>query len=227
MSAIPGTVGAAPVQNLGAYGQEISDVLQSIEAYDRHTNSFVTLQNKDCKFSYRHSIFRGDFMGRYIITSMIIKLSRENSKPPFYDSLQKYLDDNNIQDYSPQTIRNAVMEIRQNKLPNPEVLPNTGSFFKNAIVKTWQLKDLKAANPDMPIFSMADGNYKIPAGWLIEHAGLKGELINGMRVYDKNALVLVNESASSYNDLENARTAIINKVRDKFRIYIEQEPLEI
>ena len=227
MSAIPGTVGATPVQNVGAYGQEIADTMQSLDAYDNQTDKFITLQNADCGFTYRDSIFRGESDGRYVITFITLKLSKNLPQPPFYDSLQKYLDEHNIKTFTQEIIRYAVIEIRKDKLPDPELLPNSGSFFKNAIVETWQLDDLKANFPDVPAFDMGDGRHKIPAGWLIENADLKGKLLHGIRVYDKNALVLINESATSYNDLATARDEIIGKVRDKFRIQIEQEPLEI
>jgi len=227
MSAIPGTAGATPIQNVGAYGQEIADTLQSVQAYDSREDKFVTLTNDDCRFAYRQSIFRDESVGRYVITSINLKLSKNLPTPPFYDALQKYLDENNIQIFTQEIIRNAVIAIRNTKLPDPRTLPNTGSFFKNAIVENWQLDALRAINPDIPLFEMGDGRYKVPAGWLIEQAGLKGQLLHGIRVYDKNALVLVNESATSYNDLLAARDEIIGQVRDKFRIQIEQEPLTI
>jgi len=227
MSAIPGTAGAAPVQNVGAYGQEIADTLQSLDVYDSQTNTFVTLQNADCGFSYRDSIFRGESSGRYVITSITIKLSKNQPTPPFYDSLQKYLDENKINIFTVDVIRNAIIEIRKNKLPDPNVIPNSGSFFKNAIIEKWQVDELRKTYPDIPIFEFSDGQYKISSGWLIENAGLKGVLFHGMRVYEKNALVLVNESASSYTDLAAARDEIIGAVRDKFRVRIQQEPLEI
>lgn len=227
MSNIPGTAGAGPVQNMGAYGQEIADTMQSLEAYDTQTNTFVTLQNSDCGFSYRNSIFRSTQIGRYVITSITLKLSKNLPQPPFYDSLQKYFDEHNIKIFTQKIIRDTVIEIRKSKLPDPKSFPSSGSFFKNSIVENWQLKDLKAIDPNIPLYDMGDNKYKIPSGWLIEHAGLKGKLIHGMRIYDKNALVLVNESASSYEDLSNARDEIIGTIRDKFRIQIEQEPLEI
>lgn len=227
MSAIPGTAGAAPVQNVGAYGQEIADVLDSVEAYDTTTDSFVTLTADDCGFSYRSSIFRDGERGRYIITALTLTLSKSAPQPPFYDSLQKYFDARSITFYTPQTIREAVMAIRAEKLPDPSVVANSGSFFKNAVIDDWQLQEIKAAHPDLPSYEMADKRAKVPSGWLIEQAGLKGKLLHGMRVYDKNALVLVNESAAGYADLAAARDEIIGAVRDAFHIVIEQEPLEI
>lgn len=227
MSGIPGTAGATPVQNVGAYGQEIADTLESLEAYDSQNDSFVTLKNYDCGFSYRDSIFRNNDAGRYVITSITLKLSKNHPQPPFYDSLQKYLDEHEIKMYTVDVIRDSVIEIRKNKLPDPSIFPNSGSFFKNAVVEQWQLDDLRKISSDIPIFELGDNRYKVPAGWLIENVGLKGSLLHGIRVYDKNALVLINESANSYEDLAYARDQVIGKVRDKFRVQIQQEPLEI
>lgn len=227
LSAIPGTAGAAPVQNIGAYGQEISETLLSVEAYDSKTNTQVVLQNADCSFSYRNSIFRDTEKGRYVITSITLKLSKNLPQPPFYDALQEYFTANSVQIFTHQIVRDAVIAIRKDKLPDPTVLPNTGSFFKNAIIEDWQLADLKKAYPDVKTFEMGDGKIKVPTGWLIETAGLKGQLLHGMRVHDKNTLVLINESATGYADLAAARDQIIGAVRDKFRIQIEQEPLEL
>jgi UDP-N-acetylmuramate dehydrogenase len=227
MSGIPGTAGGTPIQNVGAYGQEIADTLESLEAYDTTTDSFVTLTKEACGFSYRDSIFRHSEQGRYIICTITLRLSKSAPQPPFYDSLQTYLDEHDIHLFTLQTIREAVLAIRTYKLPDPKVSPNTGSFFKNTIVETWQLNDIKTAHPDVPSYDMGDGHFKIPTGWLIEQVGLKGALLHGMRVNDKNCLVLINESAESYKDLAEARDEIIGKVRDTFRIQIEQEPLEI
>lgn len=227
LSAIPGTAGAAPVQNIGAYGQEVSETLVSLEAYDEQTDTIVTLTNEQCQFAYRYSIFRGDQQGRYVITTITLRLSRHAPEPPFYKAVQDYLDANNITLYTPLVIRDAVVQIRKDKLPDPTERPNAGSFFKNAIIEDWQLGDLKEQYPDIPIYDMPDGRYKVPTGWLIEQAGLKGQLLHGVRVHDRNALVLINESAASYADLAAARDEIIGTVRDKFRIQIEQEPLEM
>ncbi|UTX51518.1 UDP-N-acetylmuramate dehydrogenase [Candidatus Saccharibacteria bacterium TM7i] len=227
MSAIPGTAGAAPVQNVGAYGQEIAETLISLEAYDTQNDAFAVLQNEDCNFSYRHSIFRGDQQGRYIITSITLQLSKSLPAPPFYDTLQSYLDANNISFYTQQTIRDAVKTIRAEKLPDPTVIANSGSFFKNSIIDAWRANELRQNFPDIKMFEMADGRMKVPSGWLIEKAGLKGSVSHGIRVYEKNALVLVNEAATGYQDLAAAREEIISKVRDTFQVIIEQEPLEI
>ena len=227
LSAIPGTAGAAPVQNIGAYGQEVAETLISLEAYDIQDGQHVTLTNEQCGFSYRHSIFRGESAGRYIITSITLRLYKAAPQPPFYRAVQDYLDTNNVTLYTAKALRDAVMAIRKDKLPDPKERPNNGSFFKNAIVEDWQLSDLRAKYPDVPSYDMPDGRFKVPTGWLIEQTGLKGQLLHGMRVHDKNALVLINESAASYADLAAARDEIIGAVRDTFRIIIEQEPLEM
>ena len=227
MSAIPGTAGAAPVQNVGAYGQEIADTLQSLEALDTTTGQLVTLTNEQCGFSYRHSIFRGDEKGRYIITSITLKLWKSLPQPPFYDSLQAYFDKLAITIFTHQTVRDAVIAIRKEKLPDPKEVANTGSFFKNAIIESWRLDELVQKYPDVKTFDMGDGTVKVPSGWLIEKAGLKGTSLHGMKVYEKNALVLINETAEHYADLAAARDEIIGKVRDTFQIIIEQEPLEL
>ncbi len=227
MSFIPGTAGAAPVQNIGAYGQEISDTLVSLEAYDTKTDTIVTLTNNDCEFSYRHSIFRGSEARRYIIVNITINLKKSAPKQPFYQAIQDYLDKNNIKEYTPSMLREIIINIRKNKLPDPKVLPNTGSFFKNAIVSKQIVDNITSEYPDAPIHKISDNQFKVPTGWLIEKTGLKGLEFNGMRVYEKNALVLINSSAKCFSDLLAARNHIISAVYDKFNITIEQEPLEM
>lgn len=227
LSAIPGTAGAAPVQNIGAYGQEVADVLTSIEAYDLSSRQMTTLTPEDCGFSYRSSIFRESAAGRYIITHITMRLNKASPSPPFYRALEEYFTAHNTTFFTPQVVRDAVMSIRFDKLPDPAERPNSGSFFKNAIIEDWLYRELIQVYPTMPSYPMPDKCHKIPTGWLIEQVGLKGELLHGMRVHDRNALVLINESAGSYADLAAARDEIHGRVRDTFRISIEQEPLEI
>ena len=227
LSAIPGTAGAAPVQNIGAYGQEVADTLVSVEVYDSHQDKMTTLTLEMCQLSYRYSIFRGDEAGRYCITAITLKLYHAAPKPPFYAALQQYFDNNHITIYTSAIIREAVTAIRTDKLPDPAQRPNAGSFFKNAIIEKWQYDDLKEQFPDMPSYDMPEEKFKIPTGWLIDQAGFRGQLLHGMRVHDKNALVLINESASGYADLAQARAEIIQGVYDMFHITIEQEPLEL
>lgn len=227
LSMIPGTVGASPVQNVGAYGQEVAETIVQVAAFDSAANQFVTLANTDCEFGYRDSVFRGREQGRYGITHVVFRLFKSMPQPPFYDAVQKYLDEKNVTLYTPQIIRDTVIAIRMEKLPDPKERPNSGSFFKNAIIENWQYSELLKQYPAMPSYEMANKARKVPTGWLIDQTGLKGQLLHGMRVHDKNALVLINESAASYADLAAAREEIKTAVRTKFNIEIEQEPLEL
>ena len=227
MSGIPGTAGAAPVQNVGAYGQEIADTLISLEAYDSKTDTIVTISADECDFSYRNSIFRDKEKGRYCILNITLRLNKAEPKPPYYASLQKYIDENDIREVNLSVIRVAVLNIRSEKLPDPAELPSAGSFFKNALVEKWKLEELQREYSDIPNYAMSDGRYKIPTGWLIDKAGLRGYRSHGMRVYEKNALVLVNDSATGYDNLAAIREEIVQIVFDKFGIKIEQEPLEL
>lgn len=172
-------------------------------------------------------MFRGSQQGRYVITSVTLKLSKTLPSAPFYDSLQSYFDEHAITIFTQQIVRDAVVAIRADKLPDPAIRPSAGSFFKNAIIEGWQLDELRAQFPDITAYEMGGDTHKISSGWLIEKAGFKGQTLHGINVNDKNALVLINESATSYNDLAMARDEIIGKVRDMFRVQIEQEPLEI
>ena len=227
MSGIPGTAGAAPVQNVGAYGQEIVDTLISLEAYDSKTDTIVTIFADECDFSYRNSIFRDKEKGRYCILNITLRLNKAEPKPPYYASLQRYIDENDIREVNLSVIRVAVLNIRSEKLPDPAELPSAGSFFKNALVEKWKLEELQKEYSDIPNYAMSGGRYKIPTGWLIDKAGLRGYRSHGMRVYEKNALVLVNDSATGYDDLAAIREEIVQIVFDKFGIKIEQEPLEL
>lgn len=225
LSLIPGTAGATPVQNVGAYGTEIKDVLVKLRAYDRSVNKFVELKNKDCDFRYRTSRFKTVDAGRFMITEITLALSSENPKPPFYESLQTYLDDNDITNYSPENIRKAVVDIRQSKLPDPEKIANNGSFFANPIISINEYENLLEKFPDIKAWSY-DGKMKIAAGWLVEQAGFKDshDRTTGMATWKNQSLVLVNENAKSTLDLINFRDNIIMAVEKTFGITLEQEP---
>ncbi|HSX28180.1 MAG TPA: UDP-N-acetylmuramate dehydrogenase [Candidatus Saccharimonadales bacterium] len=224
LSAIPGTAGATPVQNVGAYGQEIADTFVELEAYDLQTHAFVTLDKAACGFTYRGSIFKSVKDRRYIIVSITLRLQKANPQPPFYASLERYLQEHNLSDYTPRLIREAVIAIRAHRLPDPAVVANTGSFFKNPIVAPEVCKPLQIAHPDMPHWPTKDGRVKLSAGWLIEHAGLTTYKSHGMELYEHNALVFVNKSAKSYDDLAAFREAVIAKVHATFGVTLEQEP---
>jgi UDP-N-acetylmuramate dehydrogenase len=226
MSLVPGTVGAAPVQNVGAYGGELSDSLLELEAYDNRLGGFVKLQNHDCGFSYRSSRFKTTDKGRFFITSITVTLRKTDPVPPFYETLQRYLDENNIHKYTPKTIRQAVINIRQSKLPDPEKVANNGSFFTNPIVDAAKYLVLQQQYPDIKGWPLQDGRMKIAAGWLVEKAGFKGvrDDTTGMATWPAQALVLVNEHARRTTDLLEFKQKILFKVEELFDIILEQEP---
>lgn len=226
MSLIPGTAGAAPVQNIGAYGGELAYSLLELEAYDSAINAFVKLQNHDCNFSYRSSRFKTTDRGRFFITSITLTLRKTNPVPPFYESLQRYLDEHGIHKYTPETIRKAVIDIRRNKLPDPEKVSNNGSFFTNPIIDAAKFQQLQQQYPDIKGWETKAGQVKIAAGWLVEKAGFKGvqDEGTGMATWPNQALVLVNDHARNTADLLAFRQKILDKVQQMFGITLEQEP---
>ncbi|MBR2589104.1 UDP-N-acetylmuramate dehydrogenase [Candidatus Saccharibacteria bacterium] len=227
LSKIPGTVGAAPVQNIGAYGQEISQVLESVEAYDREAHELVVIGIEDMKMSYRSTIFNtGKDAGRYFIVAVTIVLENDEFlKPPFYNSLQKYIDDHQETDFSPKNLRKIVSTIRAEKLPDPETEASAGSFFKNIFLTDVEAADAKAHG--IKVWEKPNGKKMINSGYLIEAVGLKGARLHGFKISDKAALILINENAKSYSDLDLARKEIRQKVQEKYGYFLEQEPVEI
>ena len=224
LSKIPSLAGAAPVQNIGAYGQDISDTFVEAEAYDTVTNTFVTLSKADFQFSYRRSILNTTAKNRYFIISITIELHPGSMPRPFYNSIEKYIDDHGLTDFSPQGIRSIVSQLRAGKLPDPLEKASAGSFFHNVYL-TEKAAEI-ATEKGIPVRHGKDG-YKISSAWLIEQCGFKGKLLHGIRVSSKAPLVLINESATSYNDLAKARAEITGKVYDRFGYWLEQEPVEI
>lgn len=225
LSLIPGTAGATPVQNVGAYGQEISSVLIKVSAYDTKERRVVSLNNKDCQFGYRMSRFKSTDKGRFLITGIVLKLSKSVPKPPFYKTLQQYLDEHSITHYDAPTIREAVIAIRSSKLPDWHTIANNGSFFANPIISTSDYEKLKATYPEIVAWEY-DGKFKIAAGWLVEKAGFKGvdDEETGMSTWENQALVLVNKHAKSTADLLKFKQKIVVKVAEMFGITLEQEP---
>jgi len=224
LSGIPGTVGAGPVQNIGAYGVEIKDSILGIEVFDIKDNKIKNILNKDCKFEYRNSIFKNEARGKYIITSVNCRLWKTIPLMSNYPGVLKYFEEREIIDPSLAQIRDAIIYIRSEKLPNPKEIPNVGSFFKNPIVSNKTADKIKEEFPMAKFFGVDDKFTKIPAGWLIENAGLKGKSFDKVSVYDKNALVLINNGGATKDDFINARNKIIKIVKDKFEITLEQEP---
>lgn len=226
LSLIPGTTGATPVQNVGAYGQEISQTLESVEAYDVTTEQFVNIPASACEFAYRTSRFKTNDKGRFFITALTFCLTKEASKPPFYDSLQRYIDHMGITEFSPKVIREIVIAIRSSRLPDPAKVANNGSFFGNPIISATKYKKLLKKFPDIKAWETPSGRYKIAAGWLLETAGYKGfhDKRTGMATWEHQALVLVNEKAETTSDLLAFRDRIIRDIQEKFDITLQQEP---
>lgn len=226
MSKIPGTVGATPVQNIGAYGQDVAQVLKAIYAFDTISREFVLIKEfANLSMNYRNTYFNHGDGRKYIILAVVLELKKTELKPPFYTSLENYVKEHEISDFSPSSIRRMVSEIRAQKLPDPAVQASAGSFFKNIILDKNEIE--KAKQQGIPVWQNNDGTGKINSGWLIEKCGLKGQEFYGFRVSDKAALVLINESATSYADLNLARQKIIDTVREKFGFTLEQEPVEM
>lgn len=226
LSLIPGTAGATPVQNVGAYGQQISDVLVSVEAYDTKTKQFVTIPKIDCSFSYRNSRFKAADKGRFLITGLTLHLSRISPAPPYYASVQSYIEQNAVKEITPKVLRDIVIAIRTSKLPDPAKVANNGSFFTNPIVDDTRLTDLLAHYPTLSYWRLVDGTSKISAAWLVEQAGFKGihDQETGMATWPAQALVFVNESAKSTADLLKFRQKVTDKVKSMFDITLTQEP---
>jgi len=226
LSAIPGTVGSTPVQNVGAYGAEVKDTILEVEVFDIKSGLISTLSNKDCKFGYRDSVFKNEAKGKYIITAVIYRLNKTivSSKVLSYPGVKKYFEENKIDNPTLKQVREAIIEIRKGKLPNPGEIPNVGSFFKNPIVSSAIADRIKKEFPDAKFFPVDDKSTKIPAGWLIENAELKGKSFGNISVYDKNALVLINNGEATDKDVLDAKNQIIKIVGDKFGITLEQEP---
>jgi UDP-N-acetylmuramate dehydrogenase len=223
LSIIPGTVGATPVQNVGAYGIEVKDIIKEVVVYDNKEEIIKNLSNKDCQFGYRDSLFKKE-KGRYIILYVIYKLSKNHPSIPNYPDIVDYFKNKNILNPTIKDIRKAIIFIRNNKLPDFRSIPNVGSFFKNPIITNNIAYKLKEKFPDIKLFKIDDSYMKISAGWLIENTGIKGKNFGNISVYNKNALVLVNNGNATFIDLMNAKDKIIKIVEDKFGITLEQEP---
>ena len=226
LSLIPGTTGATPVQNVGAYGQEIADTLVSVEAYDTHFKKYVIIPADQCDFGYRTSRFKTKDKGRFYITALCFRLHHKDPEPPFYPSLQTYIDEMGIKKFTPKTLREIVIAVRSSKLPDPKKVANNGSFFANPVITKKQFEILHKKYPKMPHWPLKDGTVKLSAAWLIEHAGFKNfhDTKTGMATWSKQPLVLVNEKAETTSDLLHFRNRIMKEVHTKFGIELEQEP---
>lgn len=224
LSLIPGNVGTTPIQNIGAYGVEIKDTFESCTTLDVQTLQIKTFSKEECKFGYRDSIFKNEAKGKYIILSVSFRLSKKDHKlNTSYGSIDTLLEKKGIHTPGIKNVSDAVIEIRQTKLPDPAVLGNSGSFFKNPVVKMGKLNALQKLYPEMPFFILDDENVKIPAGWLIDRAGLKGYREGDAGVHEKQALVLVNYGNATGQEILSLSNMIREKIYDLFQIEITPE----
>ncbi|MFK5856556.1 MAG: UDP-N-acetylmuramate dehydrogenase [Bacteroidota bacterium] len=220
---IPGKVGAAPVQNIGAYGSELKDVLISLEAFDLHTGKIVEFLNSDCKFGYRTSIFKTTHKNRFFITSVLLKLSKKPTVNLSYKPLKEAFDKKATEDITIKDVSEKILEIRNSKIPTPDKLKNAGSFFKNPLVSSEKLNDLVSGDPTIPSYTISNSEHKIPAAWLIEQCGWKGKRIGNVGTYEKQALILINYNKATGGEILNFAQSIQKSVIDKFGIKLEME----
>lgn len=224
MSLIPGNVGTTPVQNIGAYGAEIKDTFVSCDAMNIKTQEMKTFTKDECKFGYRESIFKHEAKDKFIITSVIFKLKKHNHDINIgYGDIQSELAKNEINNPTIKDVSNAVIAIRNTKLPNPKELGNSGSFFKNPVISRELFVKVQAKFPEVKHFEVSPTEVKVPAGWLIENAGLKGYRNGDAGVHKNQALVLVNYGNASGQDILNLSKYIQKTVFDKYGIAIEAE----
>ncbi|MDP2088073.1 MAG: UDP-N-acetylmuramate dehydrogenase [Flavobacteriaceae bacterium] len=224
LSLIPGNVGASPIQNIGAYGVEVKDIIDEVETLEILTLQKKVFFNSECKFGYRDSIFKKDLKGKYIITAVIFKLKHKNHQLHVdYGSINEELIKNNISNPAIKDISNAVIAIRESKLPNPSAIGNGGSFFKNPIISTQHFQELQQKYPTIPHYSVSETEVKIPAGWLIEQAGFKGIKKGNAGVHSKQALVLVNYGNATGAEILSLATEIQIAIKEIFDINLEIE----
>lgn len=223
LSLIPGCAGASPMQNIGAYGVEIKDVFHELEAININTGELVIFNKADCQFGYRESVFKHQYKSQFIICSVTFCLSK---KPTFhieYGAIKQELDNMKVSDLSIQAISQAVINIRSSKLPDPKVIGNAGSFFKNPEVSEATYLKLKNEFPAIVAYALENGNYKLAAGWLIEQSGLKGYQKGDAGVHKLQALVLVNYGKASGKEIFDLSTYVLETVKNKFGVELERE----
>ncbi len=223
LSLIPGSVGAAPMQNIGAYGVEIKDVFESLEALNVATKKIETFYADDCEFGYRESVFKGKLKGKYIIVSMTLRLSKQHVLNTSYGVIEKQLTEMGVTHPTIKNVSDAVIAIRQSKLPDPKKIGNSGSFFKNPVISMDQFKKLQAKFPAVANYPIDENNVKIAAGWLIDQAGWKGKTFGAYGVHKNQALVLVNYGGASGQDIYNLSNAIMESVNEIYGINLERE----
>ena len=231
LSLIPGYCGAAPLQNIGAYGVEIKDVFYDLEAVNIHTGELEKFSLADCQFGYRESVFKGKLKGQFLITSLSLRFIKLNSPHAFsqyrfrteYGDIKETLGQMQAYDLSIKAVSDAVIKIRSSKLPDPKKIGNAGSFFKNPVISKAQFDALVAQYPVMPSYLQKDGSVKVPAGWLIEQCGWKGKVVGNTGSHATQALVLVNYGKATGNEVWQLALDIQQSVKEKFGIEISAE----
>ncbi|MAW65500.1 MAG: UDP-N-acetylenolpyruvoylglucosamine reductase [Flavobacteriales bacterium] len=223
LSLIPGNVGASPMQNIGAYGVEIREVFHELEAVHLKTGEIHYFNNSDCQFGYRESVFKNRLKGEYLISRVIYKLSKKPNFTISYGAIEKQLEIMGIEDLSAKSVSDAVISIRQSKLPDPAKIGNSGSFFKNPIVSNKIYNAVKVNFPDLVAYKSGETSMKLAAGWLIEQAGWKGKSFGDYGVHKNQALVLVNYGGAAGKDIYDLSSEIIDSIKEKFGVILERE----
>lgn len=223
LSLIPGTVGASPIQNIGAYGVELKDVFESCKAFEIETGIFKTFNFDQCHFGYRESVFKGELKGKYIITSVTFNLSTQPNINTSYGAIEAELSNRNIQNPNIADVSSVVSHIRVSKLPDPSTIGNAGSFFKNPVIEKYEFADVVANHPDVVHYPTADGKVKLAAGWLIEQCGWKGKIVGQTGTWKNQALVLVNHGNATGKEVYQLSEQIIDSVKSTFGVTLERE----
>lgn len=223
LSLIPGTVGAAPLQNIGAYGVELKDTFHSLEALEIETEQLVHFTREQCGFGYRESIFKKEAKGKYIVTSVTLRLSRTPQFNTSYGAIQTTLEQMQVKELSLKAVSEAVCHIRRSKLPDPAQIGNAGSFFKNPEIPKTQFEQLRAQYPSIPGYPVNENTVKVPAGWLIEQCGWKGKVLGAHGVHKDQALVLVNYGGATGAQVKALAYEVIQSVQEKFGIALTPE----
>lgn len=223
LSLIPGRVGAAPIQNIGAYGVELKDVLLNVDGIYIEDLMHKTFSNSESKFEYRNSIFKNELKDKFIVTSILLKLNKNPKLNTTYAAIRQIIDERNLSTISIKDLRDIVIEIRQSKLPDPKTLGNAGSFFKNPIITVERLNNLREKFHDIVFYEINKESVKIPAGWLIEKSGFKGVRVGKTGTYEKQALVIVNYGEASGEEIYNFSNEIKEEVFNKFEIELKTE----
>jgi len=228
LSLIPGRVGAAPIQNIGAYGLEVGECVHSLNAWDFEKRCFLTVDRKDCRFGYRDSLFKQEgwhLSGRMAIASVLFRLPKRWRPNTRYADVTQELAAREITSPTPQDIASAIIDIRQRKIPDPAVTPNAGSFFHNPVVDRSIAEKLGSDYPSLPHYPQPDGQVKLAAGWLIEQAGWKGKSLGPVGMFEKQALVLVNHGGATGADVLRTMAAVRAAVHKKFGVALTPEPI--